>query len=557
MSAVGGSDGSNRKSDNEAIRRKFEDFRKKESEMVKKHQRELRRISEQHNAEVERLKADHEAQMKSLQRGSTDAITARDHKYNKEMDELRNVHRKQLQTAAEDNQRREETLRKATQGDMQAQKQNTDDRFEKLSNDYKADLKRMDESFQNALDEGRESQQMAIKSNREKLESAHEREQRLLREDRDNSIRHLQKQFNDYRTITNREKKAHQIKDMQDANRNSDTLMHAVRNERNARQDSEQILRDGFEDGLMRMRERYDKALEKQSDAHRMTTDDLKAGVVNRVDNQVRRLENQLTEAKENNTRKELQLKNQMRREVANFRDAAQKSIESLEYQRDESIRATNESSQRDIQKVRGELENQMVENNRFYRGRMEEQNRINRHAYDQLKGDLEARNMATQDLTDARIKHIVGVTEEAKSRLIELNKENHTANQRLKADQMKALRAAMEDDKQQAVNRLQDQMRKQELQHAERMNQVVAKYEKQLQTLKDQMVRERKLSDESMKRMTEELARVHKMEVDQVEAKNREKVRQLGTKHSEELRQVNRRHEEKLDQVIGEMKKT
>lgn len=557
MSSVGSSDGSNRSAENDSVRRKYEDFRQNESEMVKKHQKEIRRLNEAHYAEIERLKEDHNKQMTAMHQGSSDAISKRDHQYNKEIEDVRGLHRKQMQQVAEENQRKEDALRAANSGDLGNQKANTEARLEQLNKDYEKNLAKQEEVFKNSLTEGREAQQDAIRKNREKLGEAHAAETKVLRDDRDNSVRSLQKQYTDYRNFTAEEKRNHEVQDLQAKARNSDTLMNAVSKERASRQDSEEILRDGFKDGLERMRDRYADASRKESDAQKMTNENLKAGVVNRVDNQVRRLENEIVALKENNTRQELKLKNQMKREIGNYRDATQKNIENLQDQRDEAVQSSNQANAKDVQKVRGELEDQLINSNRFYRGRMEEQNRINRTAYDRLKGDFEARIDSTKDNTDNRIKHIVEVTEEQKGRLVELNAENHSASQRNKIDEMKALRAELESDKEATVNRMQDMMRKQELQHSDKMNTVVSKYEKQIQNLKDMLVKERKSGEENLKRTTEEMSRVHKMEVDQVEAKNREKVRQLGTQHSNEIRTVNKRHEERLDQVIGEVKKT
>lgn len=557
MSSVGSSDGGSRASDNETVRRKYEDFRKKESELVKKQQKEIRRLNESHYGEVERLKEEQQTQMQNLQKGSQDAISARDHKHQQEIEDVRNLHRKTLQGMAEDNQRREETLRNATQMDTKSERQRSQDRFEKLSRDYDSNLKSQEQAFAQGLEDSREAQQSAIGRNRENLTKAHERETASIRDGRDESIRKLQGEYDQYRTTTNKEKREHTVRDLAEKKRTGDNLMRAVRNEREARVDTEQSLREGFQDGLGQMRERYDQALKKNAEMQRMSEDDLKSGITNRVENQVDRLQAQNIDLRDQNVRDGANRRREAQREIANYRDAFQKNVENYKEQRDEVIRSANENTAKDVQKVRDDLETQIVENNRFYQGRMNEQERIQRGAYEQLKGEATARTQQTKDLTDGRVKHVYDVAEEEKSRLIELNNQNHTANQRLKADQMKALREKLEDDKQQAVNRLQDQMRKQELQHAERMGQVVSKYEKQLQGLKDQMLRERKLGEEGMKRMTEELARVHKMEVEQVENKNREKLRQLNTQHGEELRGLNRRHEDKLDQVIGEMKKT
>lgn len=557
MSSVGSSDGGNRTSDNESIRRKYEDFRQRESELVKKHQKEIRRLNEQHYAEVERLKEDHQSQMTDMQRGSHDAISARDHRYQKEIEDVRNVHRKQLQNMAEDNQRKEEALKAAVHDDIDTQKANSDDRYARLTSDYNNNLRAQEENFQKNLEEGREAQQSAIRSNHEKLTRAHQKETESIRADRDQTVRQLQGEYGEYRKAKAREQADHRVLDVQQKARQSDALLRAVANERENRVSSEAELREGFQDGMKVMRERYNQALERQSEAGRMVEDGLKSGVIDRVDTQVRRLESENQDLKEQNVRDHMKMKADMRREVANVRDAYQKNVENYRDQRDEAVRLSKDGNRKDIDQVRGELEDRLVENTRRFQGQRDEQTRIFRTAYDQLKGDYDARSAQGRETSDDRVRHIVDVTEQEKQRLIALNSENHTANQRLKADQMKALRENLEGDKQGAVNRMQDQMRKQELQHAERMNLVVSKYEKQIQGLKDQLVRERKLGEENMKRMTEEMSRIHKMEVEQVENKNREKVRQLGAQHSTEIRQLNRRHEDKLDQVIGEMKKT
>ena len=99
--------------------------------------------------------------------------------------------------------------------------------------------------------------------------------------------------------------------------------------------------------------------------------------------------------------------------------------------------------------------------------------------------------------------------------------------------------------------------LRKHELHNTERMNIIVNRYEKQIQILKDQLLREHKSNDDNVKRLTDELARTHKMEMDQVEAKNRAKLRQLNDMHAQELRSLTKRNEERMDQVIGELKKS
>ena len=159
--------------------------------------------------------------------------------------------------------------------------------------------------------------------------------------------------------------------------------------------------------------------------------------------------------------------------------------------------------------------------------------------------------------MADSRVGNILEKTNEEKSRLIERERINHTANQRQKQDEIKALRETFEDDKQGAVESMRELMRKQELRHQERLGVVVGKYDKQVLSLKDDILRERKLNGENTKRLTEELGRAHQRELDQADAKSRAKLAELNDRHSQEVHDVTRRYEEKLDQVLGEIKKT
>lgn len=557
MSSVGSSDSSNPNRSDEVVRRNREDYRKNESEMVKKHKQELRRITEQHYQEMENLKNSHQRQMEDLQKQSTDAISKRDHKHQQSIEGMREMHIKQLKQTADENQRREESLRKSTTGDANQQKAQNDARFERLSEDFRSNMSKQEAERKRFAQESREAQQTAIQQNRERLERAYESQLGAVKDERNEKVKHLQNQFTNYRENAEGRLKGQELRHMQDQDRASDTLLRTVGKERQARVDSEQILRDGFDDGMDTMKSRYEKAMKKERDAQSMVSRNLKSNAVDRIDNQVRRLEQEKADLKDANVRQALLLKHQQRQEINNIRDSWGKNIENFREQRDEAVRQSNQRNQKDVAEVRDELSKQITENNRFYRGKMDEQGRIHRMAHENLVGDFEARTEHTQQSADHRVKTIVEKTEEEKQRLIKQQNENHVIGQRQRQDEVKAIRAELELEKQQAINRMHDQIRKQEVQHVERMNQVVAKYEKQLQSLQDQVLKERKTGEENLKRTVDELQRAHKISLDQVESKNRDKLRQMTNSQTEEIRSVNRRHEEKLDQVLAEVKKT
>lgn len=556
MSSVSGSDGSGNR-DDQVVRRNREDYQKKEAEIVKKHQRELRRISEKHYAELEALKSAHTAQLKNMQKLSSDAISERDHRYQTEVEELRGLHRKQMEEKASETQKREELLRQTNSGQVDQQKANSDARFEKLNTDYSNALKNKDEAYQKAMEETREAQARSLEANREKQENYHKREMDSVKGERNQTVSQLQKQYRDYRENAEGRLKSQEVKHMQENQRSSNNMVRAVQKERVLRNESEEILRDGFEDGLVKTRERYDKALKKEQEAQRISGDVMKSATVDRVENQVRRLEMENEDVKEAKVRNELQLKQKQARELANMRQAFGKNIENLQEQRDEAVRQSNERTREDVGLVRKELSDQLVHTNRFHREKMAEQNRINRDAYDNIKGDFDARNTQVKSNADLRVMRLYEETNSEKARMIEQQQQYHEASQQAQADKVKEVRQVVENEKNVAIRNMQEQMRKQELQHSEKMSMMVGKYEKQIQTLKDQMLRERKLSEDSLKRTVEEMQRTHQLAIDQLDMKNKDQMRTAQQTHSEQVRSLNKRHEEKMDALLTEVKKT
>lgn len=558
MSSVGSSDSSNSaRGQDEVVRRNRESASSNESEMVKKHAREIRRLNEEHYAELEDIKNAHSAQMENLRKASNADITARDNKYQTEMENLRGLYRKQMQGQADETQRREDMLRKTGKDGMEHEKEVTDTKIDRLRTDYENSLRAKENSFGETLNENREIQKAAIDDTRERLGRKFEEQANNLTADRNSQVGSLQKNLSDYRRNAETRMREQDLRQMQDKQRASNALLRTVKKERLASQDAQDYLREGFKDGLEATREKFEKAAAAEREVGNMSRESLKSTVGNRIENQVNRLEQENLDLKDSNVRQDTMSKQQQRREIANVTDAYQKNMDNYREQRDEAVRSSNERTHKDVTKVRGELEKQATEVNRYYRTQQDEQNRIHRSAYDNLKGDSEIRTEQIKSNADNRVKNLYETTAEEKARIVELQADNHTASQRAHQDEMKALRSTLEADKQIAVNNLQDHIQKQEVAHSERMNQVVSKYEKQIQVLKDQLVREKKIGEENLKRSTEEMARMHKVALDQVAAQNRDRVRQLETVHSEELRTLNKRNDEKVDQIIAEVKKT
>lgn len=555
MSSVGSSDSSDR--NDKVIRRNREEYRNNESDLVKRHQKELRRINEQHYQEVENLKQAHNRQMNELKERSHDSISARDHRYQQDMEEMRSLYRRQLQQLSEESTQKQDALRKSVTGDSDHVKLQSENRLAKLHEEYAQKLNDREQQFRRSLEETREDSKASIDSNREKLKQAHAIETKVIRDERNQSVGHLQNELATYRTEAEQQRREQEVRHMKEKHRGSENLLRAVGRERTLRVEGEEVLRDGFKDGLTTMRERYEKAMHKERHANQISADHLKTTAGQRVDEHVRRLENENQDLRDAKIRNEIQNKAKTQREIKNMREAFTKNMEVAQFERDETIRAANQDRRQALGEQHDKMSDEMVAMNRQNLERMNQNNRINRRALTNMKGDFESRVDQTKSLADRRVERIFEETEATKAQLAKLHKDTHAAQQRQKADDIKQIRDLMDDDKNAAVNRMQDMIRKQEIKHADQMSQVVDKYEKQVRDLKDQMVSQRRAHEETVKRTVEDMQRANKMAIDTLESQNRDRMRQVNLQQSEQLRTLNKRHEEKLDQVISEVKKT
>lgn len=557
MSSVGSSDGSSSSSGSgDVVRRNREDYEKKEAELVKKQAKEIRRLNEQHYDEVEKLKNDYQAQMDDLRKRTGQDINHRDHKYQKDMEDMRGLYRKQLQTQADNNQSQSEALRKSTKNDLEAERTNANQRNADLTDQYEKSLNRSESQFHDGLEQARAAQAQALQDNHDKLQRHYDKETDAVKKERNQRVGGLQKSFNDYRQATTQRDRDMELRHFQEQQRSSDNLIRAVNKARLAQHDQEEYLRQGFNDGLNAQRERYDKQMAREREAASLSRDQLRSTVGNRIDNQVNRLKREKEDLKDSNVRAQLQMEQDKRHEVGIMADAYRKNMLDFQDQKERAVKSANDRVHKNSEHIRAELGKQAVETNRYYRSEEDLQNRVHRQAYDQQKRDNEVRQAQIKDLADQRVKKLYDINTEDKARMTALAEENHEVSQRSQEERLKALRSAMETDKQIAVNNLQEHLQKQELAHSERMAAMVSKYEKQIQQLKDQLAREEKRSDENLKRYTEEMQRQNQMSIDQVESKNRNRMEQIQQQHSEELRALNKRHEERLDQVLSEVKK-
>lgn len=553
MSTINGNDNSSRQ--DEVVRRNREDYRQNESELVRKHQKELRRITEQHASELAQLNENHQTQMTELKRLSNESVSARDHKYQKDMDSLRALHRKQLQDTAEGAQRNLEMGRQTNARDMTDTKFRAEERVKMLNEDYERTTRQREGETAHLLTEMREEQQKAVGEYREKLNQRHAEEKEKLSNERQRELSNVESQARSYRKSAEARLRDQNIRHFQERQKASDNLEDLVAKERSNQAQGEKILRQGFKDALEDTRDRYEQKMTKEREFLDTTSNETRAKVFERINNQLRGLERENSNLKDANSRDRVLTKYQADREIENMRDAFQKNVEVAQEERSAAVDQFNHLNHKDIDKINQQNSRLMQDANRSYVERFNSQEERHKSAVDNIETDFQAQNAMNRTAANQRVRHIVEETESDKARLVAQGNLDRETQAKSHRDEIIELRSIQEQDKKAAIDRLKESIRKQEVQHEEKMSVVVAKYEKEIARLNDELVRVRRANDEDLKRLAGEMQRQHKSELDTQQIQYQEKMRKTQDLHSEELRTVNRRNQERVDQLVATTK--
>jgi hypothetical protein len=555
MSTISGSDGSSSRAD-EKIRKTREDAKERESEIVKKHHREMRRITEQHVAEVQKMKADHARQLKEFHKESQDTISARDHKYQQEMENMRKIHRSQMQNVSGDATRNVDVTRKVASDEVSQARMRNEARVKDLTNDFARSLKSKEENFQRAITKLREANQKSVQEYRENINRKHSEELDLVQQERQREISEIGAQSNQYRKVTEGRIRDQNLRHQQDRQKSSDDLKDAVARERENQSQNEQILREGFKAGLDRTRMRFEEKMSEERARIDAAQGKTKEQVYERINNQIRTLERKSASLKDQNARDQVRYKNDANTQAQNLREAYQENLEVAQRERDEAVRQGNERNHKDVQKVNQKNSKLMVDMNREFLERMNTQEDIHKNSVDAIEADFQAQQTMTKATADNRVKHIVNETEADKERLAEYFSNNREASSISHREEMLELKHKYEKEKREGIDRIKNTMRKQELEHAEKTASVVAKYEKEIARLNDELVKVRRNNDEDLKRLASEMSRQHKMELDAQQLQYQERLRKTQDLHADELRKTNRVHQERVDQLVTTIKK-
>lgn len=541
----------------ETVRQKREEYQKKESQLVKKHHKSLRQLSEQHQEEIHAIKESHSRQMRDLQNEMRNSIAKRDRNHKQQIDQLREMQRETLKRTAEDHQRKMEIARNAIKQEKLQNTEVVDERIEDLNRRHQEALRRDQVQHTMAIDELRDRMDKALKTRRDQQTESHGKELDAVREERRKTVGELRRNLDELRHNSAVRYREQQLLHFQDKQRMSGNFEDQVVRERKLNEAQKESLREGFAESLEDVKEKYYSKRQEDIDAIRGSREDFRQDVTSRYNRRISSLERAVADQKTTNIVERQKQKAQQQQQIDNIRDNWQKNLEVAQNERDMAVEQANKRNREDVLKVHEEATDLMQRSEKFHMEQRNMHDQINRRALKATKTTLQARNEQTERLADARVLKIQADAEDKIERLKRLFDDNLKSIRADYEQEKSALVQAVETDKFETVERMKDQVRKNEVNTADRLVRTVNEYEKQLNELKDRFVREKRFTDQANRRKIEQLQLDQERVIAEQKANYETKLEDMRMQHKSDIQSITKRHEQKMNEVISSVRKS
>jgi hypothetical protein len=263
----------------EVTRQAREDYRKKEAELIKKHNNEIRALNDRYSEALDNKDKMQAKNLNEARTKSQESLNQRDVKFQKEMDELRKMHSKQLEKLIQDNNLKVKTQASTSRQEVKQSNLGKEDRVKNLNSQYDIELRAEQDKFAKALEDLREDQKQSIGQTRDQLNEAHEKELEATRDERNQTVSELKNEYRTLRQNTDQRLRNQEVHHMQDKMRENSAHMDNIRREVESHNKIQDISREGFQQSVKDVRDKMAKAREQDLENGAMTNENFKANV--------------------------------------------------------------------------------------------------------------------------------------------------------------------------------------------------------------------------------------------------------------------------------------
>lgn len=544
MSSVSGAD---RNRHTEELRNQREEYQERESEQVKKHRKEIRRLNQQHGEEVARLKENYNSRIEDLRTRSNENLTDRDQANQAKIEEIRSMYHDQLKRKVGDSEDRKNEQVSALRGELTKTKQINDQQKELLVDQFNTSMAEREDVYQANADKARVEMQDALKSRTSSLNSKHDKELKAVTEDRDRMLAQSA-------TDKNADKNMYENKLRSQERQFNNKMEKAEGNwKENFRQkevemdDALQGRNQALQLERRAMQAKYDRATQSKTDQMDQVRKDFEDAAQGRVNREIRSA-NFETQRQQNMRFQEAIKSNRMNQlEKANLAADYEKRIAVMDDERAQ-IREKAMDEARDMVQT-GARKNERLIGDITREGQRERAITKERHAEDRARLEIEAarKEAHTNKTTDGRIRKVIQAANEAQTQQIETHERNLNELKSSYAENLMNQRQAQFSQLKDTYLRMEDRLRQNDEKHVKKLEDTENSYQAKMKEMEKHYEGEIKKRDELLAKKENQGEKVRRTERETMNLQFESKLAKLDEEHQRELDRLEKRHNDQM----------
>ena len=538
---------SNRASNEDSLQRTRENYTSRESEETKKHKQEIKRLTEAHNLEIQKLEAEHTQTLNDLKEKSKDLLTSHDMKYQKDIDDLRDMHQKQLSRTLQDDNAKIKQAEESHEGENQKLKQITDRQKETLVKNYETDLKEKDDKLSQAGSQDKEKMHDSSESIKKRYTEQYEKDLKLVNDDRE---RKSEEDRDQYEALRNN--KDGQLKYLTKAKeternrliKNFETNLNQEKMDRGA---SDIVVKQQFDDAIKKDQDKYKKALELRASQFENARDGIDGRISDRIDNQVRGLQSENQKLRGESKRELFMADRQKKIEMGHLVDDYEKKLGVSEKDREAFVDNVNEKTHRQFDQLNRKNSDVLYSTNKFYKEAMTldrartQEGELNRES---LHESETSRNAVQNSVRIGKIKNS---NETEQQRLKDYFDNSHKVMQENFDQRLDAVRIKNKEDQDRLFLSFNKQAHENDRQFQEKIAEVSTRYESALTKMGDQHLKDMKDVKAENDRRLKAQNKFDQEEIDKQKSQLDYRMSKVEESHKKDIEEINRRHESAL----------
>ncbi len=538
-----------RSNDNE-VRKTREQYTQKESESVKKHKLEMKRLADAHQAEVDKLRQAHDKEMQNIRGLSVEAINKRDMKYQKQIEDLRSLHGQQLKKLAQETETRSKTNDSSKDQEIARVKLTAEQQKDQAVGNVSEELHKKEKAYQQLVEDTREGQATALERQRDRIEKARGQEKEIILNERNQEVARKDTDFFKYRNEAERKLNETEESKMRQRDKLSNLLHETVAEEQASHQLQQDLQREAFKAGMEKNRERYDKALAKNSQSLESARSTLEGSVNKRLDDKVESLESRVNRLKAEKSLERIALEGQKKRELESVKGSYAKQFDLVEQQKRDFVEDVNQKTSRDFDRLNKKNQEIMHKQNSFYQDKLGIDELRSETRYSQQKVDSESKHNRAVGSANRRYDQMKNVKDIEAEKLRNFFEQNSQAMRENFEDSLRELRLQNKKEQETIFSTTSQRSSETEQVFQNKINDIAVTYEKRIAELEAKHQADMKDIQGQSERRLKEQSKKDQSEFASQNAQLSYRLSKQNEIHQRELDELRRSHKEALAQV-------